>query len=198
MLKTYRRKSRAAKMEEKKIDKLMFSYIKQFKPATILEVGCGFSYTLRKIAMKFPHSKVYGCDFSSKLIHLAKEYAKGYIDKSRLRTAEATKIGSIYRNEGFDLIITGGCLMCLKSSQVKKALIEFKKLANRFLLIESDYSHMGFLEKLRFREERNYPINNYREIIQSIDKLKVTKVDETFSKEKLTPYLTFFVVEVLP
>ena len=60
----------------------MFSYIRQFKSATILEVGCRFGYALRKLAKKFPDIKVYGCDFSSKLIDVAKKYTKSYISKS--------------------------------------------------------------------------------------------------------------------
>ncbi len=173
---------------------ILFSFIRQLAPKKILEVGCGFGYSLKKIAEAFPAIEVHGCDFSDTLISLAKEYCGTAIPADRLNIASATDL-ELYSDKSFDLIVTQGCLMCLDSGRVTKALHEFKRLASNLLLVEPDYSYMSLMETLRFRQERNYPINNYRSLISSVSQLKLVGANQVLSKEDPTN-VTFFLVKV--
>lgn len=45
-------------------------------PQTILEVGCGTGYNLKKISKRFPNSKIYGVDVSKDMLKIAKKKLK--------------------------------------------------------------------------------------------------------------------------
>ncbi len=172
--------------------KIVFDYIKDLAPKTILEVGCGFGFSLKKIAEEFKDIQIYGCDFSENLIKESKKYCKGIIPEENLIIADATSL-SDYKDDSFDLIVTFGCLMCLKQDQVKEALNEFKRIAKKIILFETDYTSMDSKQTEKFKRERNYPINDYKNLIESTNGLKLIKENRSLFDDK--SYTVFYVIE---
>ncbi len=159
---------------ERAKDSVFFNYIKKLNPENVLEIGCGFGYTLKKVANNFNSIECFGCDFSSNLISSAKDYCKGFVAENNIKIADATRLKTFY-DKKFDLIFTSGCLMCLNSSQVKAFLNQAICLSDNLVLMEPDYSDMSFLESLRFKKDRNYPINDYKKIFAEIGNLDLIK-----------------------
>ena len=74
--------------------------------------------------------------------------------------ADAIGLGERFTNP-FDVIVTHGCLVCMKSDRVTKALNEFARFANNIVLVEADYS------KFSHENVKNgYPVNDYEAILK--------------------------------
>lgn len=195
MLDTYLSKPPGVWERESVKDEIMFSLLERTNPRTLLEVGCGFGYTLKKIALRYASCNIFGCDFASNAIELSHDYCVELIPRNQLIVADSSDL-SCYSQQHFDVLLTSGCMMCLTTSQVKKALSEFKKISRHILLIEPDYSSLGFFEQLRFIKERNYPISDFRKIIEEDDDLSLIEIDYSLAKETLITNVTFFYIKV--
>lgn len=195
MLDTYLTKPTEVLEREIIKDEIMFSILDKIKPESLLEVGCGFGYTLKKIALKYPTCKVFGCDFAANLIDIAHGYCEGFIPNNHLQVADSSDL-SCYKMQKFDVVLTHGCMMCLTAEQLRKALIEVKKISRNIILIEPDYSRLNFIEKLKHRIIKKYPINDYRKIICEEADIQLSSVDNSLANETLITNTTFFCIKV--
>lgn len=72
------------------------------KPIKILEIGCGTGEYTKKIAKRFPKSKIVALDISPKILKIAKDKCKGLKNTSFVcKSAYQTKM----KNETFDIIV---------------------------------------------------------------------------------------------
>lgn len=69
-------------------DRATFSALKNLKPRSILEVGCGGGFFTAKLAQKFPQAKVVGIDLNPQAIALAKKQHRAPNLSFELRTEE--------------------------------------------------------------------------------------------------------------
>jgi len=191
MLDTYLNKPESVvEKESLKYDKIC-SYIDELNPKSVLEIGCGFGYTLKKIHQRLPHLDIYGCDFAPNLVSQAKKYLKGTVSSKNIKVADVTQLSNYYGKQ-FDLILTHGCLMCLTTVQLYQALREIQSLAQNLIFIEADYSKYDFMNKLRFQKEKGYPINDYLSALKALN-FSIITIDNSLSAHDEITNPTFFV-----
>lgn len=165
-------------VKEQKENTHIFALIERVSPRSLIEVGCGFGYTVKKIAQQFPQVECYGADWSDVLIKEAQSYCKTVIPQMRLRVADAAAVHEAFGGQSFDLLVTHGCLMCMDSEKVRQSLQSFKKVAKYILLMEVDYTHLeGEALKLFFKE-RSYPRNDYQLLIKDDTQLSIIEKRE--------------------
>lgn len=83
------------------IDPLIFRFLQRYEGLSVLEVGCGNGYLLRKVATKA--RRVIGLDNSHKLLSIARRNTRG-IQNISLDRGDVTKTLP-YANERFDVVI---------------------------------------------------------------------------------------------
>lgn len=135
---------------------------KKINIARILEVGCGFGYTLRNISNMFPDVEFDGGDFSQSLVKEAQNYLLSSSNVNQLFCLDAT---SMDRQDIYDVIYTHGLLMCMDKEAILMALNNFARHSKFVILIEMDFSSMSFIESLRFKRDRGYIVTDFDELI---------------------------------
>jgi len=84
----------------------------------ILDLGCGSGRNF----MKLPHTNLYGVDFSSKMIELAKKYANKTNLKIKLKKARAHKLP--FKDNFFDAILCFSLIHCIDSAKKREKTLK--------------------------------------------------------------------------
>ena len=88
---------------------------------SILELGCGFGWNLKRVNDEFADKKIFGIDFSVPQL----ENAKKYLDKTKNITLEAGDITKLpYPNNFVDISFSFGVFMNLHKNKVNLAIDE--------------------------------------------------------------------------
>lgn len=116
----------------------MLTMIKRDKPASILEVGCGFGRNIRFfIENGIAPEDLYGIDISEKMIKKAKTFISNR--KVKLVVADVTSLP--FENSRFDMVFTHGVLMHVEPYLIEKAIQEVFRVSRRYLMIvEQNYN----------------------------------------------------------
>ena len=130
--------------------------------AQVCEVGCGAGFTLKKIASQNSHIDFWGADFSEALLTHARGYLKDIPNVKGLIRVDIT-VEMLPRR--FDLIFTHGLITCTTQQTAPMVLRSLFASSDHVVLIEPDFSKMGFFERLRFAKDRGYEIINYEQLI---------------------------------
>ena len=62
------------KWEDEGRDKFTFEQVQEYKPESVIDIGCGNGHTLRYFRKEWPDAKYYGIDLSSEATWLANHY----------------------------------------------------------------------------------------------------------------------------
>lgn len=126
----YRKHTTSSKLQRKLLasfNKTLVKEIRQLKPQTILDVGCGEGFTLERLRKEKIGKKLVGVDFLDRAIKIGKE----------VHPKLDLKKGSIYdlkfKDNSFDLVICSEVLEHLDDPE--KGLEELVRVANKYLVI---------------------------------------------------------------
>ena len=141
--------------------------VEKYKPKTILDLGCGNGYLLKKIAGISPHSYLQGVDFNcpsqSQLINFKQLNIEDYIK-------------SLPTNS-FDMVLCTHTLEHIPNYNI--LLTEIKRIANQSLLIICP------LEK-KFKWGMNYHVNFFSSRKSFL--LEMTKGNKSISQIQISTY----------
>jgi len=87
------------------------------KKGKILDLGCGSGRNF----IKSTNYKIYGVDFSSEMVKLAKKYSKEKKIGAIIKKAEVYSTG--YNDNFFDAVIFNAVLHCLETGEKRKAAL---------------------------------------------------------------------------
>lgn len=136
----------------------MLRKVKEIKPKTILEVGCGFGRNIKfLIENGIDASKITGCDISPKMIKKAKDYVSN--NKVILIVSDAKRLP--FDNKLFDLVIIHGLFMHIKPEDVRKAISEALRVT-KIALISAEQNYLPLDEGSR----RYTFVHNYRKLYE--------------------------------
>lgn len=115
----------------------MLQKVKNAKPRSILEVGCGFGRNIRfLIENGINPAIITGVDISPKMLQQAKKYINN--SHVHLRIAKAEKLP--FEDATFDMLIIHGVFMHISDKNISFALKECIRVAKRALIIvEQNY-----------------------------------------------------------
>jgi len=118
--------------------KWILSKIKELKPESILEIGCGFGRNINFLIKNgIEAEKIIGVDISSKMIDKAKEYLK----KGTVRLIVADANNLPFKNKEFDLVLIHGVFMHVKPENIEKVITESLRVSKKDLIdLEQNYN----------------------------------------------------------
>ncbi len=87
------------------------------KKGKILDLGCGSGRNF----IKSTNYKIYGIDFSSEMVRLAKKYSKEKKIGAVIKKAEVYSTG--YNDDFFDAVVFNAVLHCLETEEKRKATL---------------------------------------------------------------------------
>jgi len=121
----------------------LIKQIRQLKPESILEAGCGFGRNLKFLLKNGISVSLTGIDISRPLLTLAQKK----LDR-RVKLVRANLLHLPFVANRFDLVFTHGVLMHLKPADLPRALQELVRVSKRYLIL---------IEEIRPRPRRlNY------------------------------------------
>lgn len=114
----------------------MLRKVKEIKPKTILEVGCGFGRNIRFLLDNNVRSQITGVDISPKMLAEARKY----VSNKNVDFGIADVLALPFQDRLFDLVLVHGLLMHIKPEDVKKAISEILRVAKKSLIsVEQNY-----------------------------------------------------------
>lgn len=126
----YRKHTSSSKLQRQLLDnfnKTLVKEIKQLKPQSILDVGCGEGFTLEKLRKERIGKKLVGVDFLDRAIKIGKE----------IHPKIELKKGSIYdlkfKDNTFDLVICSEVLEHLDDPE--KGLEEIARVTKKYAVL---------------------------------------------------------------
>ena len=133
--------------------------IKDITDFNILDIGCGYGRTSKRILTKFKNVRTYGIDIAKNYVDI---YNKDLKPRGKALVADMRKLP--FRNESVDLVLVVTSLMyILKKKDQRKALSEMfrvLKKGGKLLLIERDIAGYnlitlwGIVGRLRGKKNR--------------------------------------------
>lgn len=112
--------------------------IKDIKPQSILEIGCGFGRNIKfLIDNGVIPKKITGVDISQKMLKKAKQY----INTSDVRLVISDIHKLPFSDKSFDLVLLHGILMHVSKQNIEVALKEVFRVTNKWIIaVEQNYN----------------------------------------------------------
>ncbi len=107
--------------------KAFISDIKDLKPKTILDVGCGEGFTLDLLQKQGIGEKLEGVDFLKTAIDIGKK------ERPHIHLKEGSIYNLPYKDNSFDLVICSEVLEHLEDTQ--KALNELRRVTRKYVVL---------------------------------------------------------------
>ena len=136
--------------------------LKKLKFQSVLELGCGFGWNLKRIDREFKCS-IYGIDFSKSQI----ENSKSFLNNNKIQIIEGRITKLPYENESVDLLFSFGVLLNLHYSEINQVVNEAIRVSKKYIV------HVESNEKYYTRQLRNNRI--FKTHIISHDLFKIYK-----------------------
>jgi hypothetical protein len=80
--------------------------------------------------------------------------------------------------------------MCLTEPQIEIVINQIKRITKNMIFMEPDFSKYGIKEYYRFKKARDYPVNDYQEIMSRTG-IRILRAIKSDVKE-----ITTFICEV--
>ncbi len=112
--------------------------IKEQKPQSILEIGCGFGRNIKFLVNNGIDPKIiYGIDISERMLNRAKEY----LHNRTIKLMMGNVLNLPYKDKEFDLVLIHGVLMHVKPKDIQKAISETIRVTKKVITnVEQNYN----------------------------------------------------------
>lgn len=131
----------------------LFKLIKPLKPESVLDVGCGEGFSLKKLEERKIGKVIEGVDYSEEAIRLGKQMYPG------LNLSIGNVYDLKYKDNLFDLILCTEVLEHLEDP--KKAALEIKRIAGKYVVFsvpnEPFFIMANFLRGKYLKNFGNHP-----------------------------------------
>ena len=104
--------------------------LKKLKFESVLELGSGFGWNLKRINNEFKCQKISGIDFSKPQI----ENSKAFLNNEKIDITEGDIENLPYENNSFDLLFTFGVMMNVHKSKVDKVIEEAIRVSKKYII----------------------------------------------------------------
>ena len=122
--------------EGQRNENIFLEKIDEFKPKSIIDIGCGYGRYLKVISKNFPNIRLVGIDISSSQIKYARKYCENY---SNIEFFEIDGKHIPYEKNSFDMSITYGCLQHVRHRDLNYFFTQIKSITKQYsILIEYD------------------------------------------------------------
>jgi|SRR3989344_904052 len=156
----------------------LIQQLKEINPTSILEIGCGFGRNIKFLIEKGISAKIItGCDFSAKMLDMA----KGYINNKDVKLFKANVVDLPFRKDQFDLLISHGVFMHISTVNIRKATNEARRVARKIILIEQN--HMP--EKEKDKSGKYTFIHDYKKLFSTHGEITQYKDDKKLGLDLL-------------
>jgi len=140
----------------------------------ILEIGCASGPNLYLLSKRFPNSKIYGTDISSKAIATGKKWFENKnIKNIFLFTAKAENLKN-FPDKSIDVVFTDATLICIGPDKIGKVIKEMLRVVKKAIILIEWHSD---LPKSFYND---HWVHNYKLLFNkfiSEDNIKFTKID---------------------
>lgn len=148
--------------------------IKKLKPASVLEVGCGFGRNLKFLLEQGIGPEILtGVDISAQLLEQA---------DLPVRLVRANVLNLPFTDRQFDLVFTHGLLMHLAPRQLPRALAELTRVSRKYLIL---------IEEIRTRPQQL----NYFTFAHDYDKILAKLPLKVMVKKKGRYWLSWYLLK---
>lgn len=122
--------------------KILYEWIDQLKPETILQVGIGFGREIKPL-MPNPNIKlIVGIDISEQMLNFAKEWLGDLANTPKLRLVQGNICDDLpFSDDNFDLAFTLACLTHVPRRCIDSALAELLRVGKKVINIEVFGTH---------------------------------------------------------
>lgn len=125
---------------------------------SVFEFGCATGPNLVRVAKKWPHVVVGGCDVS----HDAVEEAKCILPNGQF---DVQSVLDSYWSEGSsDIVMTDACLIYVSRKDIRKAIGEMYRMCRKGVVL-SELHEPGLLERIGIRLSSGYCAHDYRRLL---------------------------------
>ena len=141
------------------------------KAPQLLDIGCGGGATLSRLLNRYPHSTVYGVDYSEVSVEQSRMFNSAFVESGQVRVIQASVENLPFRDEFFHAITTVESFYFWPNPQENlKEVNRVLKAGGMFLLIADIYENGHLPEKARENVRRfhlyNPPMDEFRELFQ--------------------------------
>ena len=114
---------------EPRYEEIFIEHIKNFKPNSLIDIGCGYGRYSMALKEEFPNLHTVGVDISASQIEFARDYCKIFPD---IELYEVDGKYLPFDNGSFDMAITYGCLSAVKVSHIRKFFKEIQRITRNY------------------------------------------------------------------
>jgi len=165
--------------------KLLLDKIKELKPESILEVGCGAGSNLALIQKEFPNVKIAGLDIN----RFAIANAVKHLGNIQLVVGDAGNLP--FEDKSFDMVITDVTLIYIPPEKIEKVKSELLRVAKRsILMVEFHREDFDKLGRIAFR----HWTRDYKKLFEGykVETYKITDTD-SFKWDTIGYIITVYV-----
>ena len=114
---------------EPRYEEIFIEHIKNFKPNSLIDIGCGYGRYSMALKEEFPNLHTVGVDISASQIEFARNYCKKFPD-IELYKVDGKHLP--FDDGSFDMAITYGCLSAIKVSHIRNIFNEIQRVTKNF------------------------------------------------------------------
>ena len=163
----------------------LIDIIADYKPMSILEIGCNCGPNLCLLAKKFPDAEITGIDINPAAVKMGKEMLiKENISNVKLLVVKADELKQ-FKDNSFDVVFTDAVLIYLGPDKIKKVLEEMLRISIKALILfewQDFKSQSNPLGKFKRHWVRNY-FALIKEFIPE-EQIKIIKSPKDFWNDK--------------
>ena len=146
---------------------LLIDQLKTLEFNSLFEAGCGFGWSIKRVADEIPGKRIGGIDFSLPQLNNTKIHMGGY--HPRICCGDICHMP--FKDDVFDIGISVGVFMNIHPSKIKNALMEMIRVSKRYI-IHLEYDENNTTKELR--EKRAFKTNiishNYSKLYKELGK----------------------------
>lgn len=165
--------------------KILTDAIANFKPSSILEIGCNCGPNLRILAKIFPEAKILGIDINPEAVQKGNELFK---QESLLNVVlTECKADELLRfnDHSFDIVFTDAVLIYLGPDKIEKVIKEMLRVSSKAIVLmewhdfESKHNPLG--------KYKRHWVRDYKTLLKefvSADKIRIKKLPDNLWTDK--------------
>lgn len=129
--------------------------IASYRPASILEIGCGYGKVIERLRERLPDAAIVGLDFSPTQLDRARDYLRG-VDGVSLFLGSGENLP--FPDRSFDLVLTSAVILHNPPAAADRIRREVVRVARRFAAHNEEtnvsYNRFGYDTAAWYRDRR--------------------------------------------
>jgi ubiquinone/menaquinone biosynthesis C-methylase UbiE len=163
---------------------LILKQLSRWNFGSLFEAGCASGPNLIRIAKRFPHVALGGCDINDDAIRTAQETLGPTV------VLQADPLWSIFHSDkSADVVLTDAALIYIGPEKIHTVLEEFRRVGRKHLLLVEFHSRNP-LKRFLLRLLKGYNSYDYKKLLEQheFDDIQITKLPDLWDGEPWKTY----------